>query len=156
MRRESRMHKIARLLTLAFVLLQSAAIASAQTCEYAGQTFSQGATVCECPNLRVVRNATGGRGEITRRRLACSKGQSWVNTNTLCFIADTWPGDAEDAFKKNHATIVRALRSITLNCKRPSPKRPRSFSARRRRARRWWPSRRFAVGFPISPHSSRR
>jgi hypothetical protein len=37
----------------------------------------------------VVRNATGGRGEITSRRLACSKDQGWVNINTLCLIADT-------------------------------------------------------------------
>ena len=98
------MHKIARRLTLVFVMLQSAASASAQTCEYAGQTFSQGATVCECPNLRVVRNASGGRGEITSRRLACSKDQGWVSTNSLCLIAYTWPGHAEDAFKKYHAT----------------------------------------------------
>jgi hypothetical protein len=98
------MHKIARRLALVLVMLQSTAMASAQTCEYAGQTFSQGATVCECPNLRVVRNATGGRGEITSRRLACSKDQGWVNTNTLCLIAYTWPGHAEDAFKKFHAT----------------------------------------------------
>src|SRR5262249_55025886 len=80
------MHKLARLLTLVFVLLQSGGTALAQTCEYAGQTFSPGATICECPNLRVVRGA-GGRGEITSRRLACSKDQTWVNTNSLCLIA---------------------------------------------------------------------
>jgi hypothetical protein len=102
------MHKAAGLLTLIFALLQSGAT-SAQTCEFAGQTFSLGATICECPNLRVVRNANGGRGEITSRRLACSKDQGWVNTNTLCLIAYTWPGNAEDAFKKFHATYCPRL-----------------------------------------------
>jgi hypothetical protein len=73
------MHKVAGLLTLIFVLLQSGGTVLAETCEYAGQTFGPGATICECPNLRVVRGA-GGRGEITSRRLACSKDQTWVNT----------------------------------------------------------------------------
>lgn len=97
------MHKIARRLTLTFVLLQSGTMASAQTCEYAGQTFSLGATICECPNLRVIRNAGGGRGEITSRRLACSENEGWVNANSLCLIAYTWPVRAEAAFKKFHA-----------------------------------------------------
>jgi hypothetical protein len=86
------MHKIAGLLTLSFALFEFGATASAQTCEYAGQTFSLGATVCECPTLRLARTASGGRGEIMSRRLACSKDQAWVNTNTLCLIAYTWPG----------------------------------------------------------------
>jgi hypothetical protein len=103
------MHNVAKRLALTFVLLQSAATASAQTCEYAGQTFSPGATICECPNLRVVRGAGGGRGEITSRRLACSKDEGWVNANTLCLIAYTWPGQAEDAFKKFHATYCPRL-----------------------------------------------
>jgi hypothetical protein len=119
------MHKTAGLLTLIFALLQSdttapaqsgatapaqsGATAPIQTCEYAGQTFSLGATVCECPSLRIVRGASGGRGEITSRRLACSKDQGWVNTNTSCLIAYTWPGDAEEAFKKFHATYCPRL-----------------------------------------------
>ena len=41
------MPKIASLLTLICVLTQWGATASAQTCEYAGQTFSPGSTVCE-------------------------------------------------------------------------------------------------------------
>src|SRR5262249_52235630 len=72
------MPKIASLPTLICVLTQWSAIASAQTCEYAGQTFSLGSTVCECPNLRILRSAnSAGRGEITSRRLTCSKDQSW-------------------------------------------------------------------------------
>ena len=97
------MHKIARRLALTFVLLQSGAMASAQTCDYGGQTFSPGATICECPNLRVTRNASGGRGEITSRRLACRENEGWVNANSLCLIAYTWPENAEAAFKKFHA-----------------------------------------------------
>jgi hypothetical protein len=93
------MHKVAGLLTLIFVLLQSGGTVLAQTCEYAGQTFSPGATICECPNLRVVRGA-GGRGEITSRRLACSKDQTWVNTNSLRLITYTSADHAEDAFRK--------------------------------------------------------
>jgi hypothetical protein len=102
------MRAIAGLLTLFLVCVAGGAATSAQTCEYAGQTFSSGATICECPNLRVVRNANGGRGEITSRRLAC-KDQGWVNTNTLCLIAYTWPGNAEEAFKKFHATYCPRL-----------------------------------------------
>jgi hypothetical protein len=119
------MPKIAGLLTLIFVFLQCGATASAQTCEYAGQTFSLGSTVCECPNLRIVRSAaTPGRGEITSRRLACSKDQSWVNTNTLCLIAYTSADHAESAFKKfqtsycprlpiNHAELLKAITEET-------------------------------------------
>lgn len=114
------MHGLAPRLTLTIALLGSAATASAQTCEYAGQTFSAGATICECPTLRVVRNSNGGRGEITSRRLACSKDEGWVRTDTLCLIAYTWPDRAEAAFKKfqatycprlpvNHAEIQKAL-----------------------------------------------
>jgi hypothetical protein len=117
------MHKVAGLLTLIFVFLQSGGTALAQTCEYAGQTFSLGATICECPNLRVVRGA-GGRGEITSRRLACSKGQTWVNTNSLCLIAYTSADHAEDAFRKfqasycprlpvNHAELLKAITEET-------------------------------------------
>ncbi len=51
------MPKIAGFLALLFVLAQWGGVASAQTCEYAGQTFSLGSTVCECPNLRIVRSA---------------------------------------------------------------------------------------------------
>jgi len=117
------MHKVAGLLTRIFVLLQSDGTALAQTCEYAGQTFSPGATICECPNLRVVRGA-GGRGEITSRRLACSKEQTWVNTNSLCLIAYTSADHAEDAFRKfqvsycprlpvNHAELLKAITEET-------------------------------------------
>src|SRR6516165_4263791 len=119
------MPKIASLLTLICVLSQWGATASAQTCEYAGQTFSLGSTVCECPNLRIVRSAnSAGRGEITSRRLTCSKDQSWVNTNSLCLVAYTSADHAEDAFRKfqasycprlpvNHAELLKAISEET-------------------------------------------
>src|SRR5262249_6075673 len=95
------MPKIAGFLALIFVLAQWNGVASAQTCEYAGQTFSLGSTVCECPNLRIVRSAaSAGRGEITSRRLACGKDQTWVNTNSLCLVAYTSADHAENAFRK--------------------------------------------------------
>jgi hypothetical protein len=117
------MSKLAGCLILIF--LQSAATASAQTCEYAGYTFSLGSTLCECPNLRIVRSAaSAGRGEITSRRLTCGKDQTWVNTNTLCLVAYTSADDAESAFRKfqtqycprfpvNHAELQRAIAQET-------------------------------------------
>ena len=119
------MPKIASLLTLSCVLTQWGATASAQTCEYAGQTFSLGSTVCECPNLRILRSAnSAGRGEITSRRLSCSKDQSWVNTNSLGLVAYTSADHAEDAFRKfqasycprlpvNHAELLKAISEET-------------------------------------------
>ena len=119
------MPKIASLLTLICVLTQWSATASAQTCEYAGQTFSLGSTVCECPNLRILRSAnSAGRGEITSRRLTCSKDQSWVNTNSLCLVAYTSADHAEDAFRKfqasycprlpvNHVELLKAISEET-------------------------------------------
>jgi hypothetical protein len=119
------MPKIAGFLTLICVLALCGATASAQTCEYAGQTFSLGSTVCECPNLRIVRSAnSAGRGEITSRRLTCSKDQSWVNTNSLCLVAYTSADHAEDAFRKfqasycprlpvNHAELLKAITEET-------------------------------------------
>jgi hypothetical protein len=119
------MPKIAGFLTLFCALALCGATASAQTCEYAGQTFSLGSTVCECPNLRIVRSAnSAGRGEITSRRLTCSKDQSWVNTNSLCLVAYTSADHAEDAFRKfqasycprlpvNHAELLKAITEET-------------------------------------------
>jgi len=78
------MPKIAGCLVLIF--LQCAASAWAQTCEYAGYTFSLGATLCECPNLRIVRSADRvGRGEITSRRLACSQDHQYLVFGCLHF-----------------------------------------------------------------------
>jgi len=127
------MRKVAGLLMLIFVLLQSGRLALAQLCEYAGQTFSPGATICECPNLRIVRSATGGRGEITSRRLSCSKNQTWVSTNSLCLIAYTSADHAQDAFRKfqvsycprfpvNHAELLKAISEETEKFFRTAPR----------------------------------
>src|SRR5215471_6443696 len=110
------MPKIASLLSLICVLTQWGATASAQTCEYAGQTFSPGSTVCECPNLRIVRSAnSAGRGEITSKRLTCGKDQTWVNTNSLCLLLTprpTMPRTHSENFKR---VIAHVFRSITQN-----------------------------------------
>jgi hypothetical protein len=120
---EAEMPKIAG--CLVFIFLQCAATAWTQTCDYAGYSFSFGATLCGCPNLRIVRSADSvGRGEITSRRLACSQDQTWVNTNTLCLVAYTSADQAESAFRKyqaqycprvpvNHAELQRAIAEET-------------------------------------------
>src|SRR5262245_49853863 len=67
---------------------------------------------------------SAGRGEITSRRLTCSKDQSWVNTNSLCLVAYTSADHAEDAFRKfqasycprlpvNHAELLKAITEET-------------------------------------------
>ncbi len=127
------MAPIARCLTLLGALLSTlllgaasaaAQTAAAQSCDYAGQSFSAGATLCECPNLRIVRSAGNvGRGEITSKRLVC-KDQAWVNSNTLCLVAYTTADHAEAAFRKfqasycprfpvNHADIAKAVSEET-------------------------------------------
>ena len=151
------MPKIAGFLTLIFVLAQWGGAASAQTCEYAGQTFSLGSTVCECPNLRIVRSAaSAGRGEITSRRLACGKDQTWVNTNSLCLVAYTSADHAENAFRNSKSCIAHVFRSITPNCKKASPRRRKSFSAWRRAAKCLSPSRPFAAALPAYLNTAKR
>src|SRR5262249_16551721 len=119
------MPKIASLLTLICVLTQWGAIASAQTCQYAGQTFSLGSTVCECPNLRILRSAnSAGRGEITSTRLTFTKTPSSVNTNSICLVTSTSADHPEYAFRKlqaiycprlhiNHAELLKAISEET-------------------------------------------
>ncbi len=129
------MHKIARHLTLAFALLQSCTTVSAQSCEYAGQTYSPGATICECPSLRIARAAGAGRGEITSRRLACSEDEQWVATNSLCLIAYTWPERAEQAFKKFHATYCPNLPVDHADTREVTSEGPDRFSGAAGRGR---------------------
>jgi len=57
-------------------------------CDYAGQTYTVGATVCECPSLKVGDlGSTGAKGQITSRRLSCTKDQGWLDTHMLCVEA---------------------------------------------------------------------
>jgi hypothetical protein len=61
--------------------------ASAQRamCTIAGQEFSVGATVCECPSLSGEGGlATGGKAQITSRRLTCTSKGEWISTNSNC------------------------------------------------------------------------
>ena len=54
-------------------------------CEFAGQTFSLGATVCECPSLKGDGGfATGGQARIVSRRLTCNKAGEWVAKESVC------------------------------------------------------------------------
>src|SRR5215470_12547105 len=90
-----------------------------------GPNIQSGIDSLRGPNLRILRSAnSAGRGEITSRRLTCSKDQSWVNTNSLCLVAYTSADHAEDAFRKfqasycprlpvNHAELLKAISEET-------------------------------------------
>ena len=54
------------------------------TCDYAGQSYSVGATVCECPSLSGEGGlASGGAARVTSRRLACFA-DGWKDAGTVC------------------------------------------------------------------------
>jgi hypothetical protein len=60
-------------------------LAVGKACDYAGQAFSVGATVCECPGLEAENlNWQKERGHITSRRLVCGPQLTWDNTKTMC------------------------------------------------------------------------
>jgi hypothetical protein len=83
-----------RLIFLAILTLGMTTQAIAQkTCDYAGQSYSVGATICECPGLKAENlNWQREQGHITSRRLACSPGQTWTDTNTMCLDAQMTTG----------------------------------------------------------------
>ena len=54
-------------------------------CIYANQKFSVGSTRCDCPSIKIENiNSTGEKGQLTSRRLSCSKDGAWVETTSLC------------------------------------------------------------------------
>ena len=55
-------------------------------CLYADQKFSVGSTRCDCPSVKIdnMHFASGERGQLTSRRLTCSKDGTWVETTSLC------------------------------------------------------------------------
>ena len=70
--------------------------AAGKTCDYAGQAFSIGATVCECPGLQAENlNWTGEKGHITSRRLVCGPQLNWDDTKTMCIDANMITTTAE-------------------------------------------------------------
>jgi hypothetical protein len=105
--------------------------ATAQThCQYGGELFSNGSTICECPNLKMEAGygAEGG-AQISSRRLACGEDGFWKNDNSFCvdisYMKNTWtPAQAQDDFIKytnlycprvpvNHAEIEKAITQDT-------------------------------------------
>ena len=151
------MPKIAGFLALLFVLAQWGGVASAQTCEYAGQTFSLGSTVCECPNLRIVRSANS-RGEARSRAEGSPAARAKAGSTPILSVwlltpRPITPRTHSENFKR---VIAHVFRSITPNCKKPSPKRRKGFSAWSRAAKCLSPSRPFAAGLPIYLNTAKR
>ena len=73
------------LLAVTFVLTVPTAALSLPTCDYAGQSYSTGATVCECPSLVGEGGfLTGGDARVTSRRVVCSS-EGWKSTDSMCF-----------------------------------------------------------------------
>src|SRR5258705_1392194 len=72
------------ILLTAFVLVDPTAALSLTTCDYAGQSYSAGATVCECPTLVGEGGfITGGDAQVTSRRLVCSS-DGWKSAESMC------------------------------------------------------------------------
>jgi hypothetical protein len=66
------------------LLLASSNAFAAAACDFAGQTYSEGATVCECPSLSGEGGlATGGQAKVRSRRLACSS-EGWKDAGSTC------------------------------------------------------------------------
>ncbi|MEY9885803.1 hypothetical protein ACVIHC_001833 [Bradyrhizobium diazoefficiens] len=79
-------------LLLMTALAASTCVASAQqkSCEYAGQSFSVGATICECPSVKAQNvDWQGDNSHITSRRLICNADQTWGDSNTHCIDMTT-------------------------------------------------------------------
>jgi len=81
------------ILAVAFVFSTSTAALAESACDYAGQTYSIGATVCECPSLKAENlNWQGEKGVITSRRLVCGQELIWEDTKTMCLDAQMATG----------------------------------------------------------------
>jgi hypothetical protein len=76
------------LTALAFLVGLPMPALAQSSCDYAGQAFSVGATVCECPGLKAENlNWQRETGHITSRRLVCGKDLVWEDTKTMCIDA---------------------------------------------------------------------
>jgi hypothetical protein len=110
------------LLITTFTFGISTAALAQKGCDYAGQAFSIGATVCECPSLKAEDlNWQGEKGTITSRRLVCGQGMTWEDTKTMCIDTQMATG-TEKTYTKlmdhycprlpvNFAEIQKATRS---------------------------------------------
>jgi hypothetical protein len=73
------------ILVAAFVFSISTTALALTNCDYAGQSYSAGATVCECPTLIGEGGfATGGDAQVTSRRVVCSS-EGWKSADSMCF-----------------------------------------------------------------------
>ncbi|NVJ64773.1 MAG: hypothetical protein HWD84_11185 [Flavobacteriaceae bacterium] len=81
-----------------------------EVCIYAGQAYSIGSTICECPSVSNVSLglATGGGGKITIQRLECKYSRSidlpthWSKTDRPCFEGEgATSSGAVEFFERN-------------------------------------------------------
>jgi hypothetical protein len=83
--------------------LNLGAIAAAQsvTCKNGVQEYSPGATICECPSLKGDGQlASGGRSQITSRRLTCDRSGEWKSTDSRCLDIDSPGGVGAEDYPK--------------------------------------------------------
>ena len=119
----------------ALAALGLSSIAHAADCEYAGQSFTLGATICECPSLTGEGGlASGGSAHLTSRRLVC-KPSGWASADSLCVDLSyaSSSGVARDDLDKlnnqycprlpiNHDEIERAVSQETAKFFITAPK----------------------------------
>jgi hypothetical protein len=71
------------------------------TCKNGGQEYSAGATICECPSLKGDgKPASGGRSQITSRRLTCDRSGEWKSTDSLCLDVESAGGVGAEDYPK--------------------------------------------------------
>jgi hypothetical protein len=73
------------ILVTAFFFGISTTALALTNCDYAGQSYAAGATVCECPTLTGEGGfASGGDAQVTSRRVVCSS-EGWKSADSMCF-----------------------------------------------------------------------
>ena len=77
-------------IALGLLVATTVATSAQKSCEYAGQTYSVGATICECPSVKGENiDWQGDHSHITSRRLICNPAQIWEDSKTLCIDIST-------------------------------------------------------------------
>jgi hypothetical protein len=71
------------------LMCHAAAAEPQKACDYAGLSYSVGATVCECPSLKAedLNDLEKERAHIFSRRLVCGPEQAWQDTKSTCIDA---------------------------------------------------------------------
>jgi len=94
------MKRLAITLLISFNLSANA-YAQSVTCKNGVDEYSPGATICECPSLKVDGRMAGrGRTQITSRRLMCEQSGQWKSTDSLCLDIGSRGGVAADDYSK--------------------------------------------------------